>query len=68
MAHWLSAARIYVQADNLLTFTNYEGLDPALPAAQIFGAAGDIRDQYLGVDRGAYPSNKIFSIGISTSF
>jgi len=48
--------------------TSYEGLDPALPAANINGAAGDIRDQYRGVDRGAYPSNRIFSIGVSTSF
>ena len=46
----------------------YPGLDPALPAANINGAAGDIRDQYRGIDRGAYPSNKIFSFGISTTF
>src|SRR2546423_1476287 len=65
---WISAARVYLQADNLLTFTKYEGLDPALPAPEIFGSAGDIRDQYLGVDRGAYPSNRIFSIGVVTSF
>jgi TonB-dependent starch-binding outer membrane protein SusC len=68
MARWISAARVYLQADNLFTKTNYEGLDPALPAPEIFGSAGDIRDQYLGVDRGAYPSNRIFSIGVVTSF
>jgi len=38
-----------------------------LPAANIFGAAGDIRDQYRGVDRGSYPSNKMISVGISTT-
>ena len=38
------------------------------PAANITGAAGDVRDQYRGVDRGAYPSNKIFSVGIVTTF
>jgi len=43
-------------------------LDPALPAASVGGAAGDIRDQYRGVDRGAYPSNRIFSFGISATF
>jgi hypothetical protein len=68
MSRFLSASRIYVQAENLFTITGYEGLDPALPASQIFGSAGDIRDQYLGVDRGAYPSNRIFSIGIVASF
>ena len=68
LMRWVSATRIYVQADNLWTITGYEGLDPVLPAPNISQSAGDVRDQYLGVDRGAYPSNKIFSIGIVTSF
>jgi hypothetical protein len=67
-SRWLTASRIYVQAENLFTFTGYDGLDPSLPAANIFGPAGDIRDQYRGVDRGTYPSNRTFSIGIVTSF
>ncbi len=68
MARWISAARVYLQADNLFTITGYEGLDPALPAANILGPAGDIRDQYRGIDRGSYPSNRVFSIGLVTSF
>lgn len=67
-ARYLPGARVYLQGDNLFTHTNYEGLDPALPAANVFGAAGDLRDQYRGVDRGVYPTSKIFSIGIVTSF
>jgi len=68
-SRWMpSGSRIYLQGENLLTFTGYEGLDPSLPAANISGAAGDIRDQYRGVDRGAYPSNRVFSIGFVTSF
>jgi hypothetical protein len=67
-ARWISATRIYVQAENLFTITGYDGLDPSLPAANVFGAAGDIRDQYRGVDRGAYPSSKTFSIGLVASF
>jgi TonB-linked SusC/RagA family outer membrane protein len=67
-ARWTSSARVYIQGENLLTFTGYDGLDPALPAANVFGPAGDIRDQYRGVDRGTYPSNRTFSIGIVTSF
>jgi TonB-linked SusC/RagA family outer membrane protein len=68
-SRWMpSGSRIYVQGENLLTFTGYDGLDPSLPAANITGAAGDVRDQYRGVDRGAYPSNKVFSIGFVTSF
>ena len=67
MIRWIPAARVYLQAENLFTITGYSGLDPALPAANIFGAAGDIRDQYRGVDRGAYPGNRMISVGISTT-
>ena len=65
---WTQASRVYVQAENLFTITGYDGLDPSLPAQSVFGAAGDLRDQYRGVDIGAYPSNRIFSIGLVTSF
>jgi len=65
---WVPAARVYVQAENLFTITGYSGLDPALPAWSTFGAAGDIRDQFRGVDEGSYPSNRTFTIGISTTF
>jgi TonB-linked SusC/RagA family outer membrane protein len=67
-ARWTAATRIYVQAENLFTITGYDGLDPALPAANVGGAAGDVRDQYRGIDRGTYPSNRTFSIGLVTSF
>ena len=65
---WIPAAKVYLQAENLFTFTGYNGLDPALPAANVFGPAGDIRDQYRGIDRGSYPSSRTFSIGIITNF
>jgi TonB-linked SusC/RagA family outer membrane protein len=69
ISRWLpGSTRVYLQAENLFTITGYDGLDPALPAADINGAAGDIRDQYRGVDRGVYPSSRIFSIGLTTSF
>jgi hypothetical protein len=67
-ARYLPGARVYLQGDNLFTITGYDGLDPALPAANTTGPAGDVRDQYRGVDRGSYPSNRIFSVGITTSF
>ena len=67
-ARYLPGARVYLQGENLFTKTNYEGLDPALPAFNVTGAAGDVRDQYMGIDQGSYPSNRVFSIGIVTSF
>jgi TonB-linked SusC/RagA family outer membrane protein len=68
MSRVLSATRVYVQGENLFTFTGYSGLDPSLPTANVGGSGGDIRDQFRGVDRGVYPSSKTISVGITTSF
>jgi TonB-linked SusC/RagA family outer membrane protein len=68
LIRWIPAARVYLQAENLFTITGYSGLDPSLPAASVFGAAGDIRDQFRGVDQGTYPSSRTFTIGITTTF
>jgi TonB-linked SusC/RagA family outer membrane protein len=68
MARWVSATRVYLQAENLFTLTGYSGLDPSLPTGNATGSAGDVRDQFRGVDTGVYPSSRTFSFGISTSF
>jgi TonB-dependent starch-binding outer membrane protein SusC len=68
LIRWIPAARVYLQAENLFTITGYSGLDPSLPAASVFGAAGDIRDQFRGVDQGTYPSNRTITVGITTTF
>lgn len=69
---WLRGIRnmqVFIQGENLFTITGYDGLDPTLPAANIANAQGaDIRDQYRGVDRGSYPSNRTISIGINATF
>jgi TonB-dependent starch-binding outer membrane protein SusC len=65
---WMPSARVYLQAENLFTITGYDGLDPELPALLQNTAAGDVRDQVRGIDRGTYPSNRTFSVGIVTSF
>ena len=62
------ATRVYVQAENLFTITGYDGLDPALPAANVTGPAGDIRDQYRGVDRGRIRATGRSASALSTSF
>lgn len=60
--------RVYVQGENLFTITGYDGLDPSLPTANVTSAGSDVRDQYRGVDRGSYPSNRTISLGISARF
>lgn len=68
---WIPAARVYLQGENLFTITGYSGLDPSLPAASVFRDAAqqlDIRDQFRGVDQGTYPSSRVITIGITTTF
>jgi TonB-linked SusC/RagA family outer membrane protein len=68
---WIPAARVYLQGENLFTISGYSGLDPSLPAASVFRDAAqqlDIRDQFRGVDQGSYPTSRVITIGISTTF
>lgn len=56
--------RIYVQAQNAFTITNYSGIDPALSN---FGVRGN-PDQSAGQDFGNYPGSKIFMVGVNLGF
>ncbi len=60
----LGAVRIYVQAQNLMTWTKYSGLDPEINLRNY--AAGF--DRQIGVDGGAYPSAKQMIFGLNVSF
>jgi TonB-dependent starch-binding outer membrane protein SusC len=64
----LRDGRVYIQGENLFTITGYDGLDPALPVRDVTSGGRDVRDQYRGVDTGTYPSNRTFTVGLSTSF
>jgi TonB-dependent starch-binding outer membrane protein SusC len=68
LIRWIPAARVYLQAENLFTISGYSGLDPSLPADAVTGAAGDIRDQFRGVDQGTYPTSRVITIGLTTTF
>ena len=68
IVRWIPAARVYLQAENLFTISGYSGLDPSLPVPATTGNTGDLRDEARGIDQGIYPSNKIITIGISTTF
>jgi TonB-linked SusC/RagA family outer membrane protein len=52
--------RIYISADNLLTFTGYDGFDPEM-------ASGD-NYTTIGIDRGIYPQARTVSLGANISF
>ena len=54
--------RLYVQAQNLYTFTGYTGLDPEV------GSAGGADGWASGIDLGLYPPSRTFLIGASIKF
>lgn len=53
---------LFFNATNLLTITNYKGIDPEVSSK---GSNTDI-DQ--GIDYGAYPNSKTYQVGINLSF
>ncbi|MFR9548701.1 MAG: TonB-dependent receptor [Rikenellaceae bacterium] len=55
---FINNLRVYLSAENLLTFTEYDGFDPEI-------ASGGTS---LGVDRGTYPQSKTFMIGANITF
>jgi len=57
----INRARIYIQAANLFTITQYSGLDPEVGIQQ--GSTG-----FFGVDYGNYPPSKTYNFGVSLTF
>lgn len=55
----IRSARIYISGQNLLTFTNYTGLDPDIAGVNIFER---------GLDNGQYPALRIYSVGFQLGF
>lgn len=55
---FMERVRVYVAAQNLLTFTKYEGFDPEISSG---GTS-------LGIDRGVYPQARVFTFGLNVNF
>ncbi len=55
----LTRFRVFASANNLLTITGYEGLDPAV---------GGDADLTFGIDVGNYPITKGYTFGVNLSF
>ena len=55
---FISSLRIYVAAENLLTFTQYHGFDPEISSG---GTS-------LGIDYGVYPQARVFTVGLNLNF
>jgi TonB-dependent starch-binding outer membrane protein SusC len=55
----LSQVRMYIGAQNLLTFTKYSGLDPEVPMREMLDA---------GIDNSFYPICRMYTIGANIKF
>ena len=60
----MGATSVYVQGQNLLTVTNYSGMDPEINLRAY--SAGN--DRQIGVDGGSYPVAKTILVGLNLSF
>jgi TonB-linked SusC/RagA family outer membrane protein len=62
----LQNVKFYIQAQNLFTITKYKGADPDmnLISRDPFG----VRDYYIGVDLGGFPTPKQYLLGVSVTF
>lgn len=63
--------RLYIQAQNLFTITDYTGLDPEITTQQV--GRGDYRAarsdaNSLGVDYGNFPTPRIITFGLNVTF
>jgi len=61
----LSSVQVYVQGQNLFTFTKYKGLDPDI---NLRTSGNDNQDIHMGIDEGAFPVAKSYNIGLRVGF
>lgn len=70
----ISKLRLYVQAQNLLTLTKYDGMDPEVGSfngtdANHVNADGSTTQTWVsGVDMGYYPHPRTFIVGVNIAF
>lgn len=62
----MNTIKIYISAQNLLTLTGYSGWDPEI--GQVSGINGNSSVQTRGIDQGAYPITKTFTLGVNLQF
>ena len=61
----LVSLRIYFSGTNLLTFTQYSGMDPEMTTSDNAKNEGD---RASGMDWGTYPSAKSYNMGVNLTF
>ena len=59
----IGSARIYINADNLATFTNYSGFDPEVSIDKTLNGVPS-----AGIDYLSYPRSRTYTLGINLTF
>ena len=62
----ISNLRVYIQGENLLTFTKYNGLDPEITNRETGGGSG--ADLSRGIDGGGWPTTMRLLFGVNFEF
>lgn len=62
----ISAIRVYLQATNLLTITDYSGLDPEV--SYTTSAASNAYNLQAGIDNFSLPQTQTFTLGVNVKF
>ncbi|MCX2739526.1 SusC/RagA family TonB-linked outer membrane protein [Pontibacter anaerobius] len=61
----VGSLRVYVQATNLFTITDYSGIDPEITG---YDANGNVTTTAFGIDEGNYPNMRQYLVGLNLSF
>jgi TonB-linked SusC/RagA family outer membrane protein len=61
----IRSARVFVNAQNLATFTKYSGLDPEVGTGQNGAKSQNGASPQNGIDLGLYPQSRIISVGVN---
>ncbi|MBO0330233.1 SusC/RagA family TonB-linked outer membrane protein [[Muricauda] lutisoli] len=61
----MNQIRLYLQASNLFTITDYNGLDPEIP---ILVAGGAVDNLTQGIDTAPYPLAQVYTFGVNLKF
>lgn len=67
----IAGVKVFVSATNLLTFTRYRGIDPESNSnnqSEGLNWSGFVADTEQGIDQGAYPNAKTYTIGVNVIF
>ncbi|SEW35253.1 TonB-linked outer membrane protein, SusC/RagA family [Chitinophaga arvensicola] len=67
----IAGVKVFLSATNLLTFTRYRGIDPESNSnnqSEGLNWSGFVADTEQGIDQGAYPNAKTYTIGVNVIF